>query len=174
MPTKLVSLYLRVGVGAARLALRLTERMVVAAGSAIGITGDDRAATRAEARMEPTVVEPAARAPRAEVLDRAGIDYEAEPLTPLDPAQRLAKAVDDKPELVEEWAEPGAEEGAGATVAVDEPWPGYGDMNADAVIARLRGATAAELALVELYERAHKRRKTVLAAAEQRLRELNR
>jgi hypothetical protein len=175
MPTKLLSLYLRVGAGAARLALRLTERMVMAAGSAIGITGSDGAgrdgaATRPEPHLETTVVEPAQRAP---VIDRAAIDYEAEPATPLDPAQELVKTIDDEPELVEEWADPGAEDGAGAAIEVDEPWPGYAGMNANAVITRLREASAAELALVELYEPAHKGRKTVLAAAERRLREIN-
>ena len=155
------------------MALRLTERVVVAAGSAIGIAGSDGAATRAEPRMEPPVVETAERAPRAPVIDRAGIDYEAEPATPLDPAAELAKTIDDEPELVEEWADPGAEDGAGAAVEVDEPWPGYADMNANTVIARLREASAAELALVELYEPAHKGRKTVLTAAERRLREIN-
>lgn len=154
------------------MALRLTERVVMAAGSAIGITGSDGAATRSEPRVEPTVVEPAERGPRAPVVDRAAIDYEAEPATPLDPAQELAKTIDDEPQLVEEWAEPGAEDGAGATVEVDEPWPGYADMDANTVIARLREASAAELALVELYEPAHKGRKTVLAAAERRLREV--
>jgi hypothetical protein len=107
------------------------------------------------------------------VVDPAGIDYEAEPPTPLDPADERAKTIDDEPELVGEWVEPGAEDGAGAAVEVDEPWPGYADMNANAVIARLRKASAAELALVELYERAHKHRKTVLAAAERRHREIS-
>jgi hypothetical protein len=173
MPTKLLSLYLRVGAGAARLALRLTERVVVAAGSAVGIIGSDGAAPSPQPGMESTVVEPAERAPRAPVIDREVIDYEAEPATPLDPAQELAKTIDDEPELVEESAEPGAEDGAGAAVEVDEPWPGYADMNANAVIVRLREAGAAELALVELYEPAHKRRKTVLAAAERRLRAID-
>jgi hypothetical protein len=173
MPTKLLSLYLRVGAGAARLALRLTERVVVAAGSAIGVIGSDGAAPSPEPRMEPTVVEPAERQSRAPVIDREEIDYEAEPATPLDPAQELAKTIDDEPELVEESAEPGAEDGAGAAVEVDEPWPGYADMNANAVIARLREASAAELALVQLHEPAHKRRRTVLEAAERRLRAIN-
>jgi hypothetical protein len=44
-------------------------------------------------------------------------------------------------------------------------------MNAGAVIDRLAVATAAQLALVELYERAHRNRPTVLAAAHKRLTE---
>jgi hypothetical protein len=173
MPTKLLSLYLRVGVGAARLALRLTERVVMAAGSAIGVAGRERPVTAAEPRTGPAAVEAVAPASRVRVVDQAGIDYETEPATPLDPASDLAKTIDDQPELVEEWAEPGAEDGAGAAVQVDEPWQGYDDMNANAVIKRLPEANAAELALAELYERAHKRRKTVLAAAERRRQQIS-
>jgi len=143
MPTKLLSLYLRVGTGVVRLAFKLTERAAVLAGSAIGLTGRDGSAARAE------------------------------PATPLVPGEEVAKTLDDEPELIEELAEPGAEDGAGAEVEVDEPWEGYAEMNAEAVLARIRQAGAAELALVELYERANKRRKTVLAAAERRHKEIS-
>ncbi len=77
--------------------------------------------------------------------------------------------VSEDPELVEELAEPGAEEGAGAQVTVLEPWNGYQRMNARDVIARLAAADRAELAAVELYERQHRNRRTVLAVAERRL-----
>ena len=198
MAAKILSLYLRAGTGAARLAFRLTERAVMLAGSAIGLSGrDGAAAPQAEPRTEPAEAarqaqsapadaQPAAAepaAPQAEISDLAApppptvdesvVDYEAEPATPLDPAEEVAKTVDDEPELVDELAEPGAEDGAGAAVEVDEPWEGYGDMNADAVIARLREASAAELALVELYERSHRRRQTVLTAAERRHKEIS-
>jgi hypothetical protein len=171
MTAKILSLYLRAGTGAARLAFRLTERAVMLAGSAIGLSGRDEAsAPRAEPRTDPSAAAPDARAAAAvgEV-----VDYEAEPPTPLDPAEEVAKTVDDKPVLVDELAEPGAEDGAGAAVEVDEPWKDYGDMNADAVIARLREASAAELAVVELYERSHRRRQTVLTAAERRHKEIS-
>jgi hypothetical protein len=78
--------------------------------------------------------------------------------------------VSPEPELVLESAEPGAEEGAGATVEVREPWEGYGGMNARAVISRLAQATAAELAAIQLYESAHRSRRTVLQAVERELR----
>ncbi len=39
--------------------------------------------------------------------------------------------------LVRESAEPGAEDGAGASVTVAEPWEGYSGMNAREVVARL-------------------------------------
>ena len=194
MPTKLLSLYLRVGTGAVRLAFKLTERAAVLAGSAIGLTGRDGSAARAEpgaeARAaeseaaeleaaEPEAAEPgavaarASAAPRAPVVNQVAVDYEAEPATPLVPGEEVAKTLDDEPELIEELAEPGAEVGAGAEVEVDEPWEGYAEMNAEAVLARIREAGVAELALVELYERANKRRKTVLAAAERRHKEIS-
>lgn len=77
--------------------------------------------------------------------------------------------VSEEPELVLESAERGAEEGAGASVTVLEPWEGFAGMNARTVISRLSQATAAELAAVQLYERAHRDRRTVLEAVEREL-----
>lgn len=100
------------------------------------------------------------------------VDYDAAPPTPIDHDQEVAKTLDEEPELVAEFAERGAENGAGAKATVDEPWEGYAQMNADAVIARIGEADVAELAVVELYERAHGQRRTVLRAAERRHRSL--
>ncbi|MBV9193512.1 MAG: hypothetical protein JO168_05160 [Solirubrobacterales bacterium] len=75
-----------------------------------------------------------------------------------------------EPELVREEAEPGAEEGAGASVTVAPPWDGYAKMGARQVIARLEEADAAQLAAIQLYESSHRRRQTVLQAVERRLR----
>lgn len=77
--------------------------------------------------------------------------------------------VSEEPILVEEVAEAGAEDGAGAEVHVAEPWDGYRELAADDVIDRLGGATSAELAAVELYEQSHRRRRTVLAAVQREL-----
>jgi len=71
---------------------------------------------------------------------------------------------------VEAFADPGAEDGPGASVHIQEPWRGYGRMTANDIIARLTGASREELAAVALYERAHRDRQTVLAAAERELR----
>ncbi len=76
-------------------------------------------------------------------------------------------------ELVAEFAERGAEDGAGANATVDEPWQGYAQMSADAITARIGDADLAELAVVELYEQTHAKRQTVLEAAERRLRSLS-
>lgn len=89
---------------------------------------------------------------------------EPEPPTPEEPVH-----VSEEPELVQELAEPGAEDGAGASVRIDEPWPGYARMTAKQVIERLTDATAAELAAVQLYESINRDRQTVRAAAERNL-----
>lgn len=73
-------------------------------------------------------------------------------------------------QFVEAFAEPGAEEGAGASVHVQEPWNGYREMTANEVIARLAKASREELAAVELYERGHRDRQTIVAAADRQLR----
>jgi hypothetical protein len=77
--------------------------------------------------------------------------------------------VSEEPELVDEVAEPGAEDGAGASVHVEEPWDGYEQMRADDVIDRLTGATPAELAAIQLYESKQKSRTTVLKAVRREL-----
>jgi len=74
---------------------------------------------------------------------------------------------------VEEFAEPGAEEGAGAEVHINEPWEGYARLNAKQVLARLSTATPAELATVQLYESGHRRRQTILNAVQRQLRSAN-
>jgi hypothetical protein len=89
---------------------------------------------------------------------------EPEPPPPLEPVH-----VSEEPELVQEVAERGAEDGAGAAVTVDEPWPGYARMTAKQVIERLADATPAELAAVQLYESFNRDRQTVRAAAERNL-----
>jgi hypothetical protein len=166
MPRKIISLYLRAGTGAAKLAFNLTARAVKLAEGAIGFDrppyGTPGAASGVEVR-EPEAAPQPAPAPRP-----SHTVYDDEPPTPLTREEERAKAIDDEPELVEELAEPGAEDGAGATIEVEEPWHGYHAMTADDVIDRIETATAAELAVLELYERAHKDRQMVLTTAERR------
>lgn len=78
--------------------------------------------------------------------------------------------VSEEPELVAEFAEPGAEEEAGAEVEVAEPWEGYDRMKAAEIEQRLADASDELAAVVRLYESASKNRQTVLRAAERRLR----
>jgi hypothetical protein len=80
--------------------------------------------------------------------------------------------IDDEPELVAEFSDAGAEEGAGAELHVDEPWDGYRSMRAADVRDRVAVADAAQIAIVQLYEATHRKRRTVLEAAERRGREL--
>jgi len=77
--------------------------------------------------------------------------------------------VSEEPDLVRESAEPGAEDGAGASLHVREPWEGYGRLSAREVVSRCRGASPAELAAVQLYERAHRNRRTVVEAVEREM-----
>jgi hypothetical protein len=88
---------------------------------------------------------------------------------PAPPPAATPPHVSEEPELVGEFAEPGAEDGVGATITIAEPWPGYSAMTAKNVIARLSEATPAELAAVELYESTNRDRQTVRAAAERYL-----
>lgn len=86
------------------------------------------------------------------------------------PATRPAPAhVDEEVVVVAEFADPGAANGAGAQVQAEEPWEGYRRLKAPEVIAHLAVATPDVLTLVLGYERAHRARRTVLAAAERQL-----
>jgi hypothetical protein len=89
---------------------------------------------------------------------------------PLPPLHEVPAHVSEEPVLAEERSEPGAENGAGAEVRVQEPWEGYDQANAREVIAKLATADSAQLASVQLYEGGHKRRQTILAAVERELR----
>jgi hypothetical protein len=97
----------------------------------------------------------------------------AQPPSPVTHEQEVVKTLEDEDEVVAEFAEPGAEDGAGAQLDIDEPWEGYAKMNAPTVISRIEQANRAELALLELYEQTHRKRRTVLTAATRRLRALS-
>ena len=82
--------------------------------------------------------------------------------------------VSEEPVQVAEFAEPGAEDGAGAELEIEEPWEGYSQQDARTILRRLGPAGSEALATVELYERTHRKRRSVLAAAERRLEQLSR
>jgi hypothetical protein len=135
---------------------------------------EDVFASRTDRVAEPPqahVAEPP-RPPERPPEPSAAVDYDAGPPTPLGESETAAKTIDDQPELVAAFAEPGAEDGASAEVEVDEPWDGYDNLSADQVVERIGRLGAAELAVTELYERTHKDRLTVLEAAERRQRGL--
>jgi hypothetical protein len=187
MPKKLLNLYVRAVGGAVRLpftvASRTTKLAFDTAEAAYGLVRGGGEPAQREPTPSPSTPSPSAPAPahdsRAEaepqpapLSDAPAIDYDAEPLTPIGHDAEVAKTIDDEDELVAEFADPGAEDGPGATIEVDPPWHGYEVMHADDVVARIADADEAELFVLELYERAHKKRQTVIEAAEGRLREL--
>ncbi len=93
--------------------------------------------------------------------EEAEAELDVPPPTPLRPIGDDGH-VDEEVELVESF---GPADDVGATLNVDEPWDGYAQQPAAAIVARLRDADPATRAVVALYERGHKRRATVLRAA---------
>jgi hypothetical protein len=87
------------------------------------------------------------------------------PEAPVEP-----RHVDEGATVVAEFAEGGAEDGAGAQVTLDEPWEGYDRLHADELVERLGAAGSETLAAVTLYERATRARPSVVEAAEGQLR----
>ena len=179
MAGELITFPIRVGLRAARVAvrggLRVSERaiaiasFVVKTASSSGSRDDTdahaSAADSADSAPPPPrrPTPPTPPAPPSPPAPPAPAAEQAPPQTP--PAH-----VSEEPTLVEEFAEPGAEDGAGAQVTIAEPWDGYVDLNAKDVIARVSDANAAELAAVQLYEAAHRNRETVMTAVERELR----
>jgi hypothetical protein len=179
----LIVLPLRLGLSAAGVAMRLGRYAVSAALTAPwrlteavlaperdGVAPDDEQAANA-VRVDVPIARPSPA--RAAPSSPASAAPEREPAqeaeAPLMPEFAPAH-VSEEPELVESFAEPGAEESVGAAVHVDEPWEGYARMSAKEVIARLTDAGREELAAVTLYESGHRARRTVLAAADRQLR----
>ena len=65
--------------------------------------------------------------------------------------------------------DPGAEEGPGPELHVEEPWPGYDRMTTPELIEHLHEASDEVAAVVDLYERMHRDRPAVREAAAQAL-----
>jgi hypothetical protein len=158
---EILTLPLRVGWRVARVVL---DPVVGIAERILGGTRDDRP-ERPPERDEPPPVRarepvtwdeprPPAPAPTPRTHPESRADELDEPVH-----------VEVEEELVAQVADPGAEDGPGAQLSVDEPWDGYSKMKAADIVDRLAAATPAEVAVVQLYESTHRRRKTVLAAA---------
>jgi hypothetical protein len=191
MVGELITLPVRVGVRATRLWLHAAEETVAVAVSASGRLLD--AVTSRDARIAPDARAREASGPDVPIATAKDAAFPAERTTTAadvqaepqlesretgaprewrEPAHVSGEPahVSEEAVLVDELAEPGAEDGAGPEVHIDEPWDGYESMNAKEVIARLAGSSPAELAAVALYERGHRSRHTVLAAVERELR----
>jgi hypothetical protein len=185
MVHEVITAPLRIGADAARGGLRVvgraitlglsaTERLIDAAiprsGGAAAAPHHAEASNSAAAAPPPSADQPAP-APTPSPTSMAP----APPVAPEAPTVAAAPAptpahVSRDARQVEAFADPGAEDGPGASVHIQEPWRGYGRMTANDIIARLTTASREELAAVALYERAHRDRQTVLAAAERELR----
>jgi hypothetical protein len=130
-------------------------------------------AERAQSLLDGGPPQPEPRAPRRPPPTRpapranGGSPPEATPPAPPIPDEQ--QHVSEEATVVAEFAEQGAEEGAGAEVSVEEPWEGYRRMKAQDIVARLGSETDEVVAVVQLYETFHRRRQTVLRAAERRL-----
>ena len=87
------------------------------------------------------------------------------PIRPVEPAPEppAPAHVSEEPEQVASF---GPSDDPGATIQVDAPWPGYDGHSAAEVIKRVRSGDDATRAVVLLYERTHKARKSVIEAAE--------
>ena len=179
---KLITLPVRVPMRSARLLTRaageVAGRALAISGQVIEVVVPGRSPdTWPDDAPPPAPAPPVADAPAPPVMDaptapvaEAPVEWSEEPPAPLvqEPAHVSAE-----PELVQESAEPGAENGAGAHVTVAEPWDGYGHMSAKDVIDRARTASVAELATMRLYEARHRARQTVLAAVDRQLKLAN-
>src|SRR5215218_2165485 len=117
-------------------------------------------------RRHPEPVEPPPPVQPPPPVPPAAADGDAVPVIPLPPG---AKQVEDSPEPVAEFAEEGAE----AEVHVDPPWDGYDDMTAAQIAERLADADQAAVAAVSLYEGMRRARRSVVRAADRRLRLLS-
>lgn len=195
MVGELIMLPVRVGVRATQLWLRAAEETVSVAADATGrlvglATGrssrgsgaataprpDTEHGPQAEPAQAPGPPsgsgredDPAARAAAAV----AAPEPASPPKPPPAPPEAEPVHVSEEPTLVEAFAEPGAEDGAGAQVHIGEPWEGYGRMGAKEIISRLGGSTSAELAAVQLYESTQRSRQTILNAVQRELRSTN-
>jgi hypothetical protein len=179
-----------------RLGLSVAER-VLDAGT--GVLRGARSLLESEEPTQPSAKEreaerearPIERAERTDADEAPAAEPErpaAESAAPPKPAERTEAGpspeaptpfptgeghVDEGAVLAAEAAEAGAEEGAHAELHVEEPWEGYGRMRVDEITSELEGATREALAAVDLYERTHRGRASVLEAADRRLRELS-
>ncbi|MFP5361622.1 MAG: hypothetical protein ACLGI5_02705 [Thermoleophilia bacterium] len=120
-------------------------------------------------RAPPPVGQPA---PVARAAARpAAAPAPAAPIAPIAPAEPPAPIhVEREAVVVAESADAGAADGAGAELRIPEPWDGYGRLKAKDVTAQLATADPATLAVVRLYESSHRKRRTVLAEIDRRLR----
>jgi len=158
----LLELLLRGGAGALRDLLRQVSGGEATTERPFSPEAEAEAAAAADARRDAErVAAEEARARRAAARPSAA-RRRARPVAPA-PEPPPAGHVSSEPEPVGSF---GPADTPGATLEVEPPWPNYDSHSAAEVIRRVRAGDEATRAVVLLYERTHKRRKTVIAAAE--------
>ena len=166
-PRRAVSLAARGAAGALRVyagLLRWTADLIEAP---LGLVSGADAKPDLTRRSRSVVVDVTER-PRAR---RTVPDPRPEPEPEPGPApSRPPRHVSEEPVLAATVADPGAENGAGAELRIDEPWPGYDALSARDVVDRLAVASDSEIGIIQLYEQTHRGRRTVITAARQELR----
>jgi hypothetical protein len=171
----------RIGIGVVRFELRIVEHLL-GLDREEPVIVDPEPSTFAPTPMprrdapqpvpEPVPVpEPEPEAP-SRPRPMAPAPPEPQPEPQPEPEPEPAAHLDTEPELVAEFAEPGAEEGAGAELRVAEPWDGYRKARVAEIRDRVAAAGAEELAVIQLYEMTHRKRRSVLDAVERRTKQL--
>ena len=102
---------------------------------------DGRARRATRARSSSSAIRGWRRA-RPRRSPRCASRRPSRPPTAAPDAAAAPEHIDTEATLVESFAEPGAEDGAGAQIRIEEPWEGYGELSAADVIARLEQASA--------------------------------
>jgi hypothetical protein len=118
---------------------------------------------RPQPRARPTPRPPAPPSTAPRPAEAAAASPRPSPEAP------APRRVSEEETLVASLADPGAEDGAGAELSVQPPWRGYAKMRAVEIADRLPAESDAVLSLVLLYERRHRRRRSVRVAAEREL-----
>jgi hypothetical protein len=158
LPLILLELLLRGGAGALRDLLRVVARGGAEPEQPLSPEAEAEAAAARVAAAEARARRAAARPSAARRRTRPA----ARPVAPA-PEPRPAPHVSEDPEPVASFGPAGE---PGATLEVDPPWPNYDNHSAAEVVRRVRAGDEATRAVVLLYERSHKARKSVIAAAE--------
>jgi hypothetical protein len=156
---------IRIGIGVLRFELRVIEQV-------LGLDRPEPEAEAAAVVVEPVEPDEAEVVPEPAPEPEVVVSEPAPPTRPSEPEPDAPVHVDAEPELVAEFAEPGAEEGAGPEIHVDEPWEGYRRMRVADIRDRVAVAGPEELAVTQLYEVTHRRRRSVLDAVERRSKQL--
>jgi hypothetical protein len=165
-PVGVITAPVRIGVRLGREAVTLAVRGVGAVG---GLLSGEPAERPAEPNADATPSGPTVESPPP---PRTPPPPPSEPPPEAEAAPEPAH-VDEEATLVGEFAEAGAEDGAGAELELSEPWEGYDGMRVDELVARLADASSEMLAAVVLYERSTRDRAAVVDEAELQLRRRN-